>query len=364
MPNERNYDMNLKTAKKTVEFIFQTPNPNITIEFQGGEPTLNIKTIDFIVEYANKLSEKYKKNTEFLLVTNLNNMDEKKMEWLISKNINICTSLDGNEKLHNINRPFYSGKGNTYKNVIYWIERFNEEYKKRKIDNKVYALITITKESLKYPKEIVDEYIKAGLKEINIREMTNLGCANKEWKNIGYSIEEFIEFWRECMDYIIKLNKKGIKIKERMIGIILRKMLGIEEDFLDLRSPCGAVIGQLVYNHNGDIFPCDESRMIGNNYFKLGNILKDNYNDIINSNKSRNIISSSINDIGPCNSCVYQPYCGICPICNYFEQKNMICDIKKTPRCKIYMAMFDYITEKFLISKDNKDILDRYIGGL
>ena len=42
----------------------------------------------------------------------------------------------------------------------------------------------------------------------------------------------------------------------------------------------------------------------------------------------------------------------------------MICDIKKTPRCKIYMAMFDYITEKFLISKDNKAILDRYIGGL
>ena len=362
-PSSKEYDMDINTATKVVDFIFQTSNNDITIEFQGGEPTLNFGIIKHIVRYATKLNIKYRKNLEFLLVTNLNNMDLVKMHYLIDNNVNICTSFDGNKKLHDINRPFYQGNGSTYDNVVYWVKKFNSEYKKRKIDNKVYALITITKESFKYSKEIIDEYVKLNFGEINIREMTNLGCANKQWETIGYPIEDFIKFWKKSMDYIIKLNKDKIVIRERMIGIMLRKIFNIREDFLDLRSPCGAVIGQLAYNYNGDIFPCDEARMIGTKHFKLGNVLKNSYNEIIDSTKSREIVSSSINDNEYCNSCVYQNYCGICPICNYSECKNMACNIKQTARCKIYMAMFDYIIERFILNKNNKKMLDNYIGG-
>ena len=73
-------DMDLDTAKKTVNFIFQTPADNITIEFQGGEPTLNFETIKYINEYAKELNKSYGKGIEFLLVTNLNNMDDDKMK--------------------------------------------------------------------------------------------------------------------------------------------------------------------------------------------------------------------------------------------------------------------------------------------
>ena len=40
--DKNEFDMNQETAKKTVDFIFQSPNNNISIEFQGGEPPQSI----------------------------------------------------------------------------------------------------------------------------------------------------------------------------------------------------------------------------------------------------------------------------------------------------------------------------------
>src|SRR6185312_9816604 len=45
-------DMDVETARKTVDFIFSTPNPTICIEFQGGEPLLNWPVVKFVIEYA------------------------------------------------------------------------------------------------------------------------------------------------------------------------------------------------------------------------------------------------------------------------------------------------------------------------
>lgn len=340
--------MTKPTAKKTVDFIFQTPSHHITIEFQGGEPTLNFPIIEYIVKYANKKNETYKKELEFLLVTNFNNMDDNKFDFLTKNNIGICTSLDGFKKLHNKNRP-----NNSYDNVVLWTSKFNEYYKKINSRNRVYALITITKESLKYPKEIIDEYVKLGFVEINIREMTNLGCAKLNWDKIGYTIDEFLEFWDKCLDYITELNLNGTYFRERMVCVILRKMLGMEEGFMDLRSPCGAVIGQMAYNYNGDIYSCDEARMLGNDYFKMGTV-DDNYTDIINSPKTDKIIKASLNNkYYPCKVCDYKEFCGLCPVCTFDEQKDLVGDIAKTPRCKIYRHLFEYVIKKYINTKNN-----------
>ena len=51
-PDKKEFDMNKETAKKTVDFIFQTPSKGITIEFQGGEPLLNWDVVKFIIEYS------------------------------------------------------------------------------------------------------------------------------------------------------------------------------------------------------------------------------------------------------------------------------------------------------------------------
>ena len=352
----KEFDMDEETAKNTVDFIFQSPSNKITIEFQGGEPLLNWNVVKYIIEYAQEKNRTSCKDMLITIVTNLSNMDEVKMNYLIDKGVSICTSLDGPKGLHDYNRKFIGGSN--YEQVIKWIKQFQEEYKRRGIyDRKINALVTLTKKSLGYPKEIVDEYIKLGLDSIHLRFLNNLGVARKLWGEINYSVEEYLDFWKKAVDYIEELNKQGNKIDERMISIMTKKIANeFDPNYLDLRSPCGATIGQLAYNYNGDIYTCDEARMLGgDDLFLLGNIKKGEYKEIVTCDKACAVVNASINDQYICDNCVYKPYCGICPVCNYAEQGNVIGKISQTNRCKIFKEQFDWVVKEKFLNKDSNN---------
>jgi len=94
-----------KTAKNAVKKIFQSPSPIVKIEFQGGEPTQNFEILKYIVEYAETLNLLYNKKVEFVICTNITLITLEMLAFLKKHNICISTSLDGNEILHNKNRP-------------------------------------------------------------------------------------------------------------------------------------------------------------------------------------------------------------------------------------------------------------------
>lgn len=347
--NEKNLDMDKDTGEKTIDFIFQTTSNDITIEFQGGEPLLNWDVIKHMTDYAKKKNEIAKKNLQITLVTNFSKMDDDKLSYMIEKDMLISTSLDGPKALHDSNRIYV--KGSNHEQVTYWLGRIAEEYKKKSMTHReVGALVTLTKESLNYPKEIIDEYVRLGLRKIHLRFLNNLGIAKQSWSHIMYSAEEYMDFWKKSVEYVEELNKKGIDIGERMVEIMTHKMLNeYDPNYLDLRSPCGAATGQLVYNYDGKIYTCDEARMIGDDLFLLGNVQEDNYKDIVTSDKACAVTAASINDQYVCNDCAYKPYCGICPVCNYAEQGSVIGKIPQTDRCKIYMYQFDWIVKNKII---------------
>ncbi|MCK5282312.1 MAG: His-Xaa-Ser system radical SAM maturase HxsB [Nanoarchaeota archaeon] len=349
----KEYDMDEETMKKTIEFIFQTPSNIITIEFQGGDTLLRKDLFKATIKYSEKLNKKHNKMLKFALVTNLTLMDDNFLNYLIKHNISICTSLDGPSFIHDKNRPFLGG-GGSYTEVVKWI---------RKVRGKKYpisALMVTTKYSLPYYKEIIDEYIKQGILSIQIKYINRLGFAEKEWNRIGYKIEEFIDFWKKSLNYILELNKKGIKVKSRYATIILHKLLtDTDPNFLDLRSPCGIVSGQLAYNYNGDIYSCDEGR----NYemFRLGNTKENSYKEILSSEQAQQLISCSINNNYLCDACIYQPFCGVCPVITYAEEGNIIPKLGKNSKCKIHKAMFDYIFEKLLFDEEVRKIFVSWI---
>jgi uncharacterized protein len=350
--SKKEYDMTGETATKTVDFVFQSPSPKISIEFQGGEPLLNWEIIKHIVEYSLEKNKEVKKEIKFSIVSNLEEMDEEKLNYILKHNIDICTSLDGQKQLHDSQR--ICSKTSNYETVIKWIRRFNEEYSKKGIkEKKINALLTLTKESLSYPKEIVDEYVKNNLEIIHLRWLNKLGVAKSNWKKLSFYSEEYISFWKKAVEYIEELKEKGIKIEERMKNIIENK-IGNEEDpnFLDLRNPCGAIIGQITYDYDGTIYSCDEARMVGEDIFKFGNVGRDKYIEVLSSKKACALINSSINDQYLCDSCVFKPYCGLCPVCNYAETGNIIPNLKENERCKILVAQFEWVTiTKFIKNK-------------
>jgi len=354
------YDMDRETAKKVVDFIFQSPSHFINIEFQGGEPLLRFDTVKYIIEYAKDMNKKYNKSLRLSLVSNMTMMSEEKLKYLMDNLVGMCASLDGPATLHNKNRPY--AKGNSHELTIKWLQRINEEWSKRQMGRRANALITITSHSLPHWKEIVDEYLKVGVYDIFFRYVNNLGTARNTLNKISYTSEEFIGLWKNAMDYIIELNKKGKGIREWFTWIILRKIMDNEEpNFMDQRSPCGAAIGQLAYNYNGDIYSCDEARMIGEDVFKLGNVKKDSHREVMTSNKVCGLIASSVNDTQICDACVFKPYCGLCPVCNYSEQGSIIAKIPMTSRCKIFMQQFEYVFQKLNNDKEARSVFSKWL---
>ena len=348
--------MTKEVAEKAVDIALSSPNEYLSFEFQGGEPLLNFDIIKHIVEYTS--NKNHNKTIQYNIVSNLTLITDEMIEFIKKYNIGISTSIDGNEELHNQNRKYINTQG-TYKNVIEGITRL------KNAGIGFGAIQTTTKQSLSKSKEIVDTYLLLGLKNVFVRPLTPLGCAYKSWDEIGYSAEEFIEFYRNCFNYILGLNKQGVFVKEGHATIMLAKILtGVPVNYMELRSPCGAGVGQMAYYHNGDVYTCDEGRMLaemGDSSFRLGNVFEHSYNDLMNSDCCKSAcISSTLESLTNCSDCVYSPYCGTCPVVNLAIQKDIFCKEPNDYRCKIYKGILDTIFEA-LQNNDNVEIMSKWI---
>lgn len=353
------HKMSKEVAEKSVDLALCSPSRFLTFEFQGGEPLANFEVLRHIVEYTEE--HKKGKNVSYSIVTNLTLMTDEILDFLMEHKINISTSLDGDEELHNHNRTFQNGTA-TYKIVTNQIRHIHE----RGYD--VGAIQTTTMQSLNKAEEIIDTYVSLKQTSIFIRPLTRLGTAERVWNEVGYTADEFLRFYEKCLRYIIKLNQEGVIICERHAVIFMKKILsGFSENYMELRSPCGASVGQMAYFYDGNVFTCDEGRMLyemGNDAFKLGNVFKDSYDDLIQSPACKTVcISSLLEGQLNCCDCVYQPYCGTCPVINLAQEKDLFFKNAKSYRCSVYGGMLDII---FKILKDNKpdeiNVFNEWIG--
>ena len=328
--------MSLETAEKAVRIALQSPSEGLSFEFQGGEPLMNFDCIRHIVEYTEQTNTT--KQIRFNLVSNLTLLTDEMLEFLTEHHVQISTSLDGPAEVHNCNRPYQNGSG-MYQDAVKKLEQL------RKAGISFGAIQTTTRKSLSYPKEIVREYQRQGFHSIFLRPLTMLGMAAAHKSKISYTPEEFNLFYRSCMDEIIQLNREGYAMGEGHAAIFLRKILHqYSENYMDLRSPCGGGIGQIAYYPDGAVYTCDEGRMLaemGNAAFRMG-CVEDDYATLLQSTACGVICKESVSEAQPsCSQCVYQPYCGVCPVLRYATDAEPGEMQPNDYRCAVYRGMLD-----------------------
>lgn len=348
--------MSKDVAKRSVDIALSSPEQNLSFEFQGGEPLLNFEIIKFIVSYTEE--HKGTKKIQYNIVTNLTLLTVEMLDFIVNNRVGISTSIDGPSIIHDANRIFRNGKG-TFASVSESIALL----KRSKVP--FGAIETTTRYSLPYAQEIVDAYEEMGLDNLFVRPLTPLGCAQKDWERIGYTPEEFLQFYSACFDAIIKKNQEGVFFKEGHAALLLPKILtGSAINYMELRSPCGASVGQIAYYYDGNVYTCDEGRMLaemGDSAFCLGNVYDCSYSDLMESSACRAACTASLLESIPnCADCVYQPYCGTCPVVNYSETGNVIPNRPGDYKCKIYMGMLDIIFVA-LMDQTKKQILESWI---
>lgn len=333
------FDMSQETASKAVDLMFQSPAPAITLEFQGGEPLLNFDLIKFIVEAAEHRNETAKKHLEITIVSNLSQITDTILDYCRVHGITLSTSLDGPAFIHNANRP---NRGhNSYEITI-------ESIKRARVAlgiNKVAALMTTTKLSLQYPREIIDEYVQQGFKSIFLRPISPYGFAVRTRHTIGYEMDDFLRFYQTALDYIIDLNQQGIDFIEVYAKILLTKILTpFPTRYVDLQSPASGGIGVVVYNYEGDVYATDEARMLaemGDHRFRLGNVHQHSYQEIFTSEPIRSMLAASCVETLPgCSECAFQVYCGADPVYHYATQGDLFGHRPTSGFCRKNMALF------------------------
>jgi His-Xaa-Ser system radical SAM maturase HxsB len=360
-------DMTPEIAEKAVDLALQSTSPGVTIEFQGGEPLVNFAVVKHTIQYAIAKNRAYGKQLEFTMVSNLSLMDDEKLAFLVDNKVQMCTSIDGPEPLHVKQRLLPAA--NSHAVTVKWIERINKAYIDLGLDPVLYhveALLTTTREALRYPREIVDHYTSLGCRAIFLRPVDPFGFAEKTARVVEYDRAAYRDFYRTAVEHIIDKNKKGEQVLERYAAIFLTKILTADDpNFLDIRSPGGSAIGQLAYSYDGKIFTSDEGRMLaasGEGMFQIGDVFTSKYRDLMKHPTVRALVMASIRDVQPdCASCTYATYCGVQPEHNFRTMGSIFGRMRESTLCNVHKGIQDFLFEK--LREDDAatvDILKRW----
>lgn len=339
--------MSKETMAKSVELMFHSPSDSITMEFQGGEPSLVPDLIEYGIQLAEEKNRTAQKEIHYVLCTNSIHLTERMLEICKKYGVVISTSLDGPAFLHNSNR----GKKDCYEKVVAGIEKGRMAVG----SDKVSALMTTSVEGLNYPIDIVDEYVKLGFHAIFLRALNPYGLAtnNDNWSEYT---DRFIDFYKKSFEHILELNRSGIYFVEEFAAIILRKMLTPYcTGFVDLQSPAGVINSVLIYNYDGGVYCSDESRMLAEfkDYtFRLGSV-NDKYEDLVFGKKAKEIANTWANEgLAGCSDCALKQYCGADPVRNYSTQGDMYGNRATSLLCRKNKAIIEYLVSLIIERHD------------
>jgi His-Xaa-Ser system radical SAM maturase HxsB len=357
------YDMSIETARRSADLMFQSPARRISVELQGGEPLLNFDLIQRLVDYIKERNQTERKDITISITSNLASLTDSILAYLKAEDIHLSTSLDGPEVLHNQNRP--NGLHDSYQLTVTQLRKARAVLGA----DKVNALMTTTRRSLRQAKSIVDEYIRQGLPYICLRSVSPYGFATRTTKEVGYTMEEFLPFYEEAFDYILELNLLGIELVENYAKILLTKILTpFPVSYIDLQSPTGVGFGVVVYNYDGNVYASDESRMLaemGDDTFLLGNVHRDSFEDLYRSPAMQAIAAASCVETLPgCADCAFQSYCGADPVYHHATQGHMFGHRPTSGHCTKHMAIFKVLFRKLQTADDRLlRIFFKWING-
>jgi His-Xaa-Ser system radical SAM maturase HxsB len=357
--NKAAFDMTEETADKALKIVFRSPNPAIKIEFQGGEPLLNFELVRYVVLKAKQINEIEKRDLQFVITTTLSLITDEILDFCKEHRIFLSSSLDGPEDLHNKNRP-RPGK-DSYSRFVEGLQKARD---KLGYDS-VSALMTTSPASLTRVHDIIDEYLKHDLDGIFLRHLSPYGFAIKTKSYDAYDVDRWLEFYRDGLDYIVELNKKGVRFTEHFASLLLTKMFTSNDPgFVDLMNPSGAGISAVVFNYDGDVYASDESRMLremGDTTFKIGNLHTNSYEEIFTSEALLNALDDSFTLSAPmCTDCAFEPWCGAEPVFHHAIFGDVLGRKPESEFCKRIMGVVRHLLKIMQTDPKAKEIFMRW----
>jgi His-Xaa-Ser system radical SAM maturase HxsB len=347
------FDMSEEVALAAVDKAMTSRPDRLTIEFQSGEPCVVFPLIERVVRAATNRANAAGKTVNFVLASTLINMTDAMLDFCRSNSIQLSTSLDGPQELHDRQR-IKQPRGS--------FRQFTEALARARAacgPDSVSALATITRHSLDRAEDIVSTYRDLGFHSISLRPVSPLGFAVRANSRLGYTSHEYLQFLGRALEHLVRVNLEGHYLEETYLAIVLQRILTpFATNYVDLESPCAAGRAVVVYNYDGSVYPSDEARMLaemGDRRFRMGSIF-DSW-ERLDASSAMELIGS----VGPaerlpgCEHCAFVPYCGVDPVMNVAWDGRLQTDVPSGDFCTRQTGIFNLLFG--LIREGRADVL-------
>ena len=350
------FDMSREHAERALDFTFRSPATHIKIEFQGGEPLLNFDLVRFVVLRAKEMNASRGKNLQFVIATNLARLTDDILAFCREHEVFFSTSLDGPADLHDAHRPLRGGSSHAA--TLQGIARVREALGPESVS----ALMTTTPASLGRVEEIIDEYVRRDFHSIFLRSLSPYGFAVKTSLVRRYGVDDWLDFYKQGLAYVLELNRRGYAFREDYTAIVLQKMFSPRgTTYVDLQSPAGIGIGAIVFNYDGAVYASDEGRMLAemkDESFRLGHLDTDTYEAIMTNEALLGPLEDTVLESNPmCTDCPYLPFCGADPVFHKATLGDTIGHKAFSAFCKKQMSVVGHLVTLLEDDADARRIL-------
>ena len=311
-------NMSSDTGRQAIDAIFRSALKHsmrrIRLKYAGGEPSLDMRHVTELHDYASQLAERHSITLDDILLSNGVMLSQRAIDNLKGRQIKVMISLDGLGVYHDSQRPFINGKG-SFQYVNRTIDRL--------LASELMPLISIT------------------VSQRNLDGLVDLVEYVLE-RNLPFNFHYYID--NDCSAQITDLQFA----EERMIATMLSAFQVIEQrlpqinfqgalvDLADMsvrhNNICGVGQNYLVIDQFGGIAKCPIQ-------------IKDTVTTIHDEDPlqairddRKGIQGLAVDEKEGCRTCDWRYWCaGGCPLLTYRATGRY--DVK-SPNCNIYKALF------------------------
>ncbi|NBA94792.1 quinohemoprotein amine dehydrogenase maturation protein [Pseudomonas sp. R5(2019)] len=253
--------MGFETARKSIELLLEQGDAReqLNVIFFGGEPLTNLKLIKEVVEYTERRCLEVGKKVDFSMTTNATLLNEEVIDYLDRHRFGISISMDGPQAVHDRRRITVGGQG-TYQVVANKARMLLERYRSKPVGVRVTLTAGHT--------DVVGihEHLKndLGFAEVGVAPATSgpVTVFNLSSQELREVFDSMMTLGRAYRDDALNGRNNGFSNMHQLMS-----------DLYEGRKkalPCGAGVGLLAVDNNGDLNLCH--RFTGSDMPKFGNV--------------------------------------------------------------------------------------------
>jgi len=299
-------------------FIDLNDDDELTISFQGGEPTMaGLRYYQYFIEEIKKQSKRVVMH--YAIQTNGMIINDRWCKFLKENNFLVGLSIDGYPLYHDLNRVDLHGRGTFYR-VIKTKELFDQ------YEIPYNVLCVLTNPLAKHAKKVFNFF-----EQNNIKYVQFIPCLDelKATQRSSYALtpERFASFYTTYFNLWLESLKNGkyqsVKLFDDVVNLFKYGLVHA----CGLTGNCGI---QYVIEADGSVYPCDFYAL---DKYKLGYIQEKTLRELFSQPISFDFLKEKKELNSYCNDCPFKKMC--CGGCRrmkdamYVSEENDFCGYQK-----------------------------------